>query len=137
MLYTPLMAIASFGFLAIIRKTERRLLLPIFLGMAALVYAVFSWEQWYYGAGFGARALIEAMPLMAIPLATLIHAASAMNVVPRFALHALIVVIVLLNLFQSYQYASGVIAARHMNRAYYWRVFGKLEVTAEEKKLLH
>ena len=136
LVYTPLMAVAASGLLLTIRKARRQLMMPVLFGVCILVYVVFSWTQWYYGAGFGARALIEALPLMAVPLAAVIELVCHRSGQLRVGILALVALLVAFNLFQTYQYASGTIAAERMNRAYYWRVFGKLHATDEDRMLL-
>jgi hypothetical protein len=46
------------------------------------------------------------------------------------------VLLIALNIFQTNQYASAVIEGDGMTKAYYWRVFGKMEATPKDKELL-
>jgi NADH:ubiquinone oxidoreductase subunit 3 (subunit A) len=48
------------------QKDYRRMLFIFFVPM---IYFVFAWHCWFYGWSFGCRALLQTMPLLALPLA--------------------------------------------------------------------
>ena len=63
LIYTPLMAFAVLGFLFLgIRKSggssPNGIFLPTFLFFLINTYIIFSWDIWWYGGGFGQRAMI-------------------------------------------------------------------------------
>jgi hypothetical protein len=130
--YTPLALLAILGFFF----TERRKVFPILLFFTLFVYVTFCWENWYYGGSYGCRPLIDALPLLAYPLARLCkYLISGLPIVRIFSL-TIIFLFVGLNIFQSYQYAGNIIHWDRVTKAYYWRVFGKLCVSETDRQLL-
>ncbi len=136
-IYTPIAFLAILGLLYMWYKKSK--LAPGILFFYALtIYVVFCWQEWWYGGGFGARALVETLPFLAISLAYMADGVfkrekgmalkAAFSIVTGF--------LVLLNLFQTFQYSKGTIHYVKMNRTYYWKVFGKIKPTAEEYKTM-
>ncbi len=125
-IYTPL---AFIGVLALIimllKEHTRRIILPFALYLPVIVIAVFSWSEWWYGGGFGARPLIESLPVLALPLAWAsqqIHRRSFWLWLPFCIVIALGV---RLNMFQQHQYHIGMLHYEHMNKERYWEIFLK------------
>jgi hypothetical protein len=70
--YTPLMLIASFSLLYMLKK--RLFSAPaIFLTMVAILYLDASWWAPTFSASAGYRALIEFLPFMAVPLSFILR----------------------------------------------------------------
>ncbi len=135
--YTP---VAFFGVLGLVllAKKHKRLAALISVYLAVNIYIVFSWHQWSYGGSFGARPLIEAMAIVAIPLAILIEWLFSRNKIAiTIGASFVFVFLMALNTFQSYQLTNSLTAWDFTNRAFYWRTFGKLKVTDEDRKLLN
>jgi hypothetical protein len=59
--------------LAVLLRSERTMALAIAGVMAVAVYATAAWHQWHYGCGFGARPLVQYMPMLALPLYALLR----------------------------------------------------------------
>jgi hypothetical protein len=134
--YTPLALIAIAGIIPIFRK-YRAMSLGIVIFLAMNIYVVFSWYQWYYGGGFGSRPMIETYAVLAFPLAGLLEWVLRRRQKAARIFSAIILMLVLvLNIFQTYQYSLGVIPWDHTNKEYYWEVFLQLETTEEEWRLL-
>lgn len=100
--------------------TYRRLL---FLFLIPYCFLVFSWHNWFYGWSFGCRALVQTLPLLALPLAWYLQWVSKKSNLYRAMISALLAGIVFLNLFQSWQFEKGILVGSLMNEKYYWRVF--------------
>lgn len=136
-LYTPIAFIAMLGFIPLFLK-QKRLSIVLFSYFVIAIYITFSWYKWWYGGSFGCRALIETYALVAIPLAALIQ--WIFTVKKRLLTTTMYVVFsffIALNTFQTYQFHDHfIIRWDGMNKEYYWRVFGKLHVTDEDRKLL-
>lgn len=135
--YTPLAFFGIGGFYMLIKK--RIDLLPA-IGIYILLntYIVFSWKEWYYGGGFGARALIESFAVLAFPLSFFIE---WLLISLRFKLikvfcGLILILITGMNIWQTYQYSRAVIPWDNNNKAYYWKVFFKLNASEEDRKLL-
>jgi hypothetical protein len=133
--YTPVALLATGGLIVIWRGF--RDLFPAFLVFLVLnLYVVFSWNCWWYGGGFGARPLIESMAVMAFPLACVtnyVFTDRCRHMVRCFAITILVLVIAL-NMFQTYQYYLGTLDCDRMNRAFYLRIFGKVRASEQDWK---
>jgi hypothetical protein len=126
--YTPIAFLSLVG-LVFLWKQYPQFIPALILFFSLMVYVVFSWSMWYYGGSFGCRALIETLPLAAIPLAALCcYAFRVRNYLVKIPLVTLVVLLIGLNLFQSYQYSLNIIHWDSMTKEYYWKVFGKLEI---------
>ena len=70
-LYTPIMLLAMFGWYGLYKK-NKAIFWPTFLTGLMAIYVTMSWAHWEEGGGLGQRNLIQAYPLFAFPLATII-----------------------------------------------------------------
>jgi len=135
LIYTPIMIFAIIGFIPMFRK-NRAIFLALIIYFIFNLYIVSSWSTWWYAQSFSQRALIPSYVVMAIPLGYfliwLLEQKKALKTVGMVVLACLF----LLNIFQTIQYANGTIQGDRMTRAYYFAVFGKLQSTEEDKKLL-
>lgn len=135
--YTPLALLGFIGCFFVWRTKELRFyLLPLVLYFLTTLYVVFCWWQWYYGGSFGCRVLVQSLSLFALPIAAVVEAILSSKKVFRNLFTVVIIFFVLLNIFQTAQYAKGIIHWQKMNREYYWKVFGKWNVSEEDKNLL-
>ena len=134
--YTPIAFIAMLGFIFLYRKNRK--LTPVLVVFYLLIlYLTFSWENWYYGGSYGCRPLIETLPLLSIPLAALTEKIfSHHSKIAKSTYITVITLLISLNIFQSYQYAGNTIHWDRMSKDYYWRVFGRVHATDEDRKLL-
>ncbi|OON70800.1 hypothetical protein [Hymenobacter sp. CRA2] len=107
LVYTPIMALALIGILLL--RRQARAALPVLLPLLPLVlYVTYSWWDWGYGGSFSARPLISLYPLLAFPLAALIDRCRR----SPWLLHGFALVLVLcvvLNLYQTWQYYRGIL----------------------------
>ena len=100
-----------------------------------IIYCSSCWSTWWYGHSFGQRTMMQTYPLLALPLGTFIHwigrgSWRQLLIAPTFA------GIVLLSVFQAYQFKIGTLHGSRMTKEYYWAIFGKMEVSQETKKLM-
>lgn len=131
--YTPIAFIGLTGLLC----TPRKYILSVITFFTIMIYIAFSWENWYYGYGFGARALIETLPVVALPLAFL--TTWVLNKMPVSAKATYLLILacaIALNMFQSYQYSYGFLHGTRMSRDYYWAIFGQVHNKPEYEKYL-
>lgn len=135
--YTPVAFIATLGFISL--WCYRRAFVPPLLSFLCMyIYVVFCWWQWFYGGSFGCRALIDILPMMAIPLCAFIQLVSSLkNKRSHYGVITMLLLLIILNIFQTYQYSLGTIHYCEMNRDYYWRIFGKEKATDDDWKLLN
>jgi hypothetical protein len=77
--------------------------------------------------------MTEALPVVALPLAAFIeYMASRRQAAVKIAFWVAAAACIVLNMFQSYQYALGIINCDSMTYEYYKAVFGKTKVALPE-----
>jgi hypothetical protein len=134
--YTPLMIVAILGFYNLFRKNPS-LFYAIFIFCIVDVYVVSSWTCWWYAGGsFSSRSLMPIYVILAIPLGYFIDGIRSAAKPNRYLVTGLLIVIVLLNLFQTWQWANGIINRDRMTKKYYTAIFGATKLKEEDKKLL-
>ncbi len=135
--YSPLVFLGFVGLIISLkdyRYKEYAIITLIFYGISFFV--IFSWHQWFYGGSFGARVMINSLPLLAIPLSILFEKLLRLHGLLITPLLLIISFFIYLNLFQSWQYNQAIIHWDSMNKKYYWRVFLKDHCTEEDRQLL-
>ena len=126
LVYSPLLALVLAGFGPLWRR-HRALAVPALVFFVLNLWVVSAWDIWWYGGGFGQRAMVQSYAVLALPWA----AGIAWLLVPgrRWSVQAAViaatVLLVNLNLFQHWQYQVSIINPEDMNRRYYWAVFNK------------
>ncbi len=101
-------------------RSDRARGASMLLYWAANTYIISAWWIWYYGSGFGSRPFVDHYPVLALPMAALLHRASGKALL---ALRAFIVACCLLLLFQLWQYHAHILHHESMDRAKYAHVF--------------
>lgn len=134
LLYTPVMAVALFGFVVLIKR-KRELFLSTLPLILIYIYVVFSWWCWWYGGSFGQRAMIDVYAILAIPLGCFIQAFDT-TWIKRTVVFVLLAGFIYLNQLQSAQYRSGAIHWDSMSKEAYWGVFGKVQPPENFEKLI-
>jgi len=125
LVYSPLVALGFVGIaLAVFRRPRPAWLGGVLLYLVVALYVVFSWHQWWYGGSFGCRALVGALPLLALPMAYLFQVITARGHLATAALALVVLAGVRLNLFQQEQYLASIIHWDSMTRERYWEVWG-------------
>ena len=130
LVYTPIMIFALVGVFTL-RKRVSAFFVPVIVFVVLNIYVIFSWWDWAYGGSFGARPLIDSYGLMAIALASLLDALMSRKRALALVLQGLLLLLVLLNIFQTLQYKNDVIHYAFMTKEAYWKGFGKLTVEEE------
>ncbi|MFN3874691.1 MAG: hypothetical protein ACK4L7_02115, partial [Flavobacteriales bacterium] len=83
---------------------------------AANTYIISAWWIWYYGSGFGSRPFVDHYPVLALPIA---FALQRMDAWGRHAARAFIIACCALQLFQWWQFNTGILHPESMDRAKY------------------
>jgi len=136
--YTPVMILSVLGFYQLY-KNYRSLFWCIASFTILNIYLVSAWDCWWYGGSFSMRAVIQSYALLVFPLAAFLE-----DILKRKYWRYVIVVVLLfctwLNLLMTYQangsFKYGIMEGEATTRAYYWRIFGKTEVSLKDKKLM-
>jgi hypothetical protein len=135
LVYTPIMIFALLGFYHLY-KYKKDLFYPFFIFTVVNIYVLSSWDCWWYATSFGQRPLVESYPLLAIPLGYFIIRIWKTGWLFRIPVLLFLLALAVLNLFQTWQMAVGVMDGERMTKAYYWKIFGKKMASAEDRKNL-
>lgn len=128
--YTPLAVLMVLG-LAVLWRKARHLFWPIGIFLIVDLYIVASWTNWWYAGGsFSARSMVPAYALLALPLGFALQGRW------RKPLMVMAGLLVLLNLFQTWQWNFGIISKERMTAAYYAAVLGRTSVPADAQRFL-
>lgn len=134
LVYTPLMIFSLIGFI-FLYKRRKELFWPVLLYIVLNIYLISSWSTWWYGSGdFSQRAMVSSYAVLIIPLALLLDDMMKRKI--KYLILSVLVFIVALNLFQTWQFSHGIIHTHRMTQNYYFRVFGKTKVNPGDLKYL-
>lgn len=134
LLYTPMMFLAIGG-LVVLYKQKRELFLPIFIFLTLFLLVVSSWTYWWYASCFSQRTMTQIYPLLAIPMGYSLQWLSQRKTIKMIG-GFLILLLLALNLFQSWQYDNNIIHGERMTRRYYWAAFLKTAIPENAEELL-
>ncbi len=98
------------------------------------IYIIIAWHDWRYGGSYSTRALMQSYPVFALPFAALIEKINVQKW--RFLFYALCGYLLLVNLFQIYQYNRTILHYNDMNRRYYSRIYLNPNPTPADMSLL-
>ena len=124
LMWTPLMALALAGIFWMRRFAAAPAQPPLLVLVPLVLFVTFSWWDWRYGGGFSARPLISLYPLLSLAMASFWA-----RWWPAYAwpLALLVLLFVLLNLLQSWQYYLGMVDSYNETWERYWHYFFDLE----------
>lgn len=135
LLYTPLMGFALFGFVPLWRRWRPTFAMTAVFSLV-FMYIAFAWDIWWYGGALGQRAMVQAYPVLAIPLAAFFSRLPSGRWL-RFGIWTLTGIFCLYNVWLTWQaHRGGMYHAGEMTSAYYWRVLGKWTKDDHDLKLL-
>jgi hypothetical protein len=106
-------------------KTDRYIIISLLFFVLLLFYVLSSWWNWWYGGSFSSRVLIDFMPVFMLLLAKAIDGFRNKAVKGIFV--GLIVLCVLVNQIQIYQYRYGMIHYEQMDKQKYWDNFLRID----------
>jgi len=135
-IYTPIAVFMLAGIFFMSKTTTRTLQPAVAVFMVFNIYVVFCWWNWWYGGSFSARALIESLTILSLPLASLLEQLRKRSKPLRVTIGTVLVILIALNLFQSYQYKKNILYWDNMTKAYYFKVFLKTKKPEGADKLL-
>ena len=113
LIYTPMMAVATGG-LFLLQRELPRWAWAVIVFFVVNLYVVSSWSCWWYADSFGQRALVQSYAVMALPLGAAVVWITQRGKAIKRSMVALLVLLVVLNIFQSYQALRGIIHSSRM-----------------------
>jgi hypothetical protein len=134
-LYTPLALIAIVGLFhpALSRRGWRA---GALLFMLLTIWIVSSWTTWWFAGSFGQRAYVQSYAVLFLGLATLIEVARESVKPLKWAAAIGLLLLIALNLFQTWQFTSGILPDDRITEAYYNAVFLRTEKPENAEQLL-
>ncbi len=135
LIYTPLAFVALAG-LWRTAATDTPLFYTVFLSLVLLLLFAGSSPEEYFPGQFSHPALAEAWAVLAIPLAHLAGATAKKPGIARYLLPVLTGFMVILNLFQTFQFSRSILVPGRMTGKYYAAVFGRTAATAGDRHWL-
>lgn len=121
LVYSPVLIIALIGFVFVFKK-QRSLFWGLLITLSVTFYLISTWWSWYFGGGFGHRASIDWFGMFIIPFAFLFQNIDRMQ---ERVVRIICIMLVIFNLFQTWQYLWSIIQPEGMTKEKYAYVFLK------------
>ncbi|MES2763509.1 MAG: hypothetical protein V4677_14945 [Bacteroidota bacterium] len=131
LIYTPIMLFAFCGFWYMRSQVSKVFSTGLFILFPVYMYVVSSWWCWWYGGSFSQRSFIDIYPLLALPLAAFLFKLQSFDNGRKIIIYIVVMFMLLLNIFQTFQYKYNIIDYDGMTAKEYVQVFG----TLDEKKI--
>ncbi|MCW3084058.1 MAG: hypothetical protein JWP12_1424 [Bacteroidetes bacterium] len=132
--YTPILIFAVIGLIRLF-KTNRAIFYGTVITLALTIYILSSWWAWSYGICWGMRPMIDYYSLLSIPLAAGFAFVFSRKKIALLA-STVIVLLIALNLFQTWQYKNGLIHYDDMTEEAYFKGFFQTEISPGWQDLL-
>jgi len=134
-IYSPLILFSLAGFYFMAEK-NRQLFGASFLFLLVSLVWTGSYPTWWFPESFGYPNLVETCALLCLPLGFFVEWVFTRSSKTRFTLMAIAVLLIMLNLFQTWQFNRKILLPGRMTGAYYAAIFGRNSLTGREKSLL-
>ena len=132
LLYSPLMALSLVGFYFLWKK-QKEAFWPLLLYFFITFYLIASFSTL---VSYGFRAFIHTYAILLLPFGYSISYLLQQKKWILIGCGVLILGISYINIFQAWQFRTGVLHGHSMTKAYYWRVFLKNSFELEDRELL-
>ncbi len=135
LVYTPLIVFPIAGFF-FLRKHKKEIYYSIVIFALLNFFLLASWAAWWNGGSYGMRYYTESLAVMALPFGFLINALSQSKLWLKVLTFGTMLLLTVLNLFQTWQYVNWIIPSDRMNWEYYKRIWLKTEITDEDRSYM-
>jgi hypothetical protein len=122
LVYTPIMLFSVVG-IFFLRKRVPEIFVASILGLPVYYFILASWWCWWF-VGFGNRAYINMYPLLAFSLAALVAYLYEKLRAGWVLFNCIVLGAIVLNVFQSTQFHTGILHWDSETKEHYWHVFG-------------
>jgi len=121
-------AVAGLGWLYF---KNRSFFYPVFLFLCIHIVVIYSWWCWTYINGFGSRPMVDAYPLLALPMGYFFQ--WAFNWQPaKWILGPVLFFFAGANIFETYQNYKCILWTEDGNRTFYFAAFGKTRLSKSD-----
>jgi len=119
-IYTPVMFVSVLALAWFVFKKRNFECVTWLLAFTVITFVLSSWWSWFYGSSYGARAYIDHYTFLLLPTAIFLSGSIGWL---RGATMATMLLLVPVNLIQSWQYKEYILHWTDMDRVGYWKVF--------------
>lgn len=134
LLYTPIMFFSLIGFIPFVRK-NKKLAAPFLAFTLINIWILSSWDSWWYAGSFSQRSIVQSYPMFILPLGYFIQSIEK-KLSLKTTFYPIIVLLILFNLFQTFQFHQDIIDSSRMTKEYYLATFFDTKPSEEKKRLL-
>jgi len=85
------------------------------------IWVIISWYDWRYGGSYSTRALSQSYPVFSLGLAAFLSSLNQSKY--KLMIAVLFTYLICVNIFQLYQYNTGILHYDHMNKKYYKQIY--------------
>ena len=118
-IYTPILLFSIIGLIKLF-KSDKGLFYGTIITLFASIYVLSSWWAWSYGICWGMRPMIDYYAMLSIPLASGFSVFLSKGNLTKYITGIIISVLIILNLFQTWQYKNGLIHYDDMTKESYF-----------------
>jgi hypothetical protein len=129
--YTPVMGLAVVG-IGLLWRQRREWFWLLATYLPLHLWISYSWWCWWYMDSVGSRTMVQAYPLLTLPLGVCLHTLWQQGRLARLGTGLAIAFCLWLNMFQAWQVRQGIYITEYMNSRYYGAIFGKTALTKED-----
>jgi hypothetical protein len=131
LVYTPVMAVAILGFYLLASRNPA-LFFSAFLFFFLSLVVISSWNTYAFADEFGRKGFIPSYAILALPLGYVVQWIHERKIHTSLPLFLLLLLPVLLNLFQTWQYRKSILITSVMTPEYYETAFGRTRLPETE-----
>jgi hypothetical protein len=138
LIYTPTMIFGLLGFFTL-WKEKKELFWVLFVFSSLFIWIAFSWDIWWYGGSLGQRAMVQAYPILAIPMGIFMqkHLIDNQLSIKKILIIGLSLLFTYHNLWLTHQaHKGGLIDVDAETKPYFLRTLWRWSAPIETKKLL-
>ncbi len=134
--YTPVMVFALAGFW-VLKREKKSVFLSTITFTVLFIYIAFAWDIWWYGGSLSQRTMVQAYPVLAIPLTAFLQFIFRRGKSFGVTLGLLFVFFIYYNLWMTHQaHRGGHFYTDQMTKAYFWKIFGRFDIPEDACKLM-
>jgi hypothetical protein len=120
LVYTPFMLLIIPSIIHLYKRSRYEFFTFTFF-LVLVIYVFSSWWNWIYGDSFGMRPMVDFYAILLLVIC--LFADSVRKKWVKIAIVVFSLMSIFFNLFQSWQYNTGILHSDSMNKQAYWHVF--------------
>jgi hypothetical protein len=135
--YSPLIITAFIGFFLLRKEQLRQSQWPVYVFIALNLFLISHVPIWWNAGSFGQRFMVQSYALLSIPFAACINSILRKKLIIKFSMGVVAFALLLLNLFQTWQFVHWILPGDGITKAFYFATFLRTEnLTEKENSLL-